>query len=225
MQLHSFYVFTHDSIGLGEDGPTHQPIEQLAGLRAMPGLTVVRPADANEAAEAWAVALEQNHPIVFVLSRQNLPILERIPGSTSGVEQGAYILADAANGKPDVILMGTGSEVQLCVTARETLKGYGVEARVVSMPSWELFERQDAAYRETVLPAAIRKRVTIEAAATFGWHKWAGTDGIVLGIDRYGASAPGEEVMRHFGFTPEHVVFAALRLMGQEPTRPSVKQT
>jgi transketolase len=216
MQLHCFYVFTHDSIGLGEDGPTHQPIEQLAGLRAMPGLTVIRPADANETAEAWAVAMEQNHPTLFVLSRQNLPILERMPDSTAGVAQGAYILADAASGKPDVILIGTGSEVQLCVAARETLRGYGVEARVVSMPSWELFGRQDAAYRETVLPAAIRKRVTIEAAATFGWHKWAGTDGIVLGIDHYGASAPGEEVMRHFGFTAGHVVSAALGLMGKQ---------
>jgi transketolase len=216
MKLHCFYVFTHDSIGLGEDGPTHEPIEQLAGLRAMPGLTVIRPADANETAEAWAVAMEQNHPTLFVLTRQNLPILERVAGSTAGVAQGAYILADAANGQPDVILIGTGSEVQLCVTARETLKGYGVEARVVSMPSWELFERQDAGYRESVLPAAIRKRVTIEAAATFGWQKWAGTDGVVLGIDHYGASAPGEEVMRHFGFTAEHVVFAALRIVGKE---------
>jgi transketolase len=216
MQLHCFYVFTHDSIGLGEDGPTHQPIEQLAGLRAMPGLTVIRPADANETAEAWAVAMEQNHPTSFVLTRQNLPILERMAGSTAGVAQGAYILSDAANGRPDVILIGTGSEVQLCVTARETLKGYGVEARVVSMPSWELFERQDAAYRETVLPAAIRKRVTIEAGATLGWHKWAGTDGVVLGIDHYGASAPGEEVMRHFGFTAEHVVLAALGLVGKQ---------
>jgi len=225
MQLHSFYVFTHDSIGLGEDGPTHQPIEQLAGLRSMPGLTVIRPADANEAAEAWAVAVAQNHPVLFVLSRQNLPILERAEGSTSGVEQGAYILADAANGKPEVILIGTGSEVQLCAKARETLKGYGVEARVVSMPSWELFERQDPAYRESVLPAAVRARVTIEAASTFGWHKWAGTDGTIIGIDHYGASAPGEEVMRHFGFTSEHVVLAALKLVGRHDDAKAVMQT
>jgi transketolase len=224
MQLHSFYVFTHDSIGLGEDGPTHQPIEQLAGLRSIPGLTVIRPADANETAEAWEVAVAQNHPVLFVLSRQNLPILERIPGSKSGVEQGAYILADAENGKPDVILIGTGSEVQLCVKARLLLQTYGVQARVVSMPSFELFERQDAGYREGVLPASLRARVTIEAASTFGWHKWAGTDGIVIGIDHFGASAPGEEVLRKFGFTPEHVVSAALQTLGRNDEASAVTQ-
>ena len=217
MQLHSIYVFTHDSVGLGEDGPTHQPVEQIAGLRAIPGLTVIRPADANEASEGWAVAVQQNHPTLFALSRQNLPILERIPGSESGVAQGAYVLADAENGEPEVILIGTGSEVSLCVKAREKLKSaYGVTARVVSMPSWELFERQDAVYREKVLPKGIKKRVTVEAGTTFGWERWAGSEGTCIGINRFGASAPGDEVMKFFGFTSEHVTAAALKLMERD---------
>lgn len=215
MKLHAIYVFTHDSIGLGEDGPTHQPVEHIAGLRAIPGLHVIRPADANEAAEGWAVAIQQNTPTLFALSRQNLPILERIPGSESGLAQGAYILADADGGKPEVILIGTGSEVALCVKARERLKGYGVRARVVSMPSWELFEAQDASYRNQVLPRDVKKRVTIEAGVTFGWERWAGSEGITIGINRFGASAPGDEVMKKFGFTSEHVTAAALQLMGR----------
>ena len=215
MQLHSIYVFTHDSVGLGEDGPTHQPIEQIAGLRAIPGLVVFRPADANESAEAWAVAVSQSRPILFALSRQNLPILERMPGSESGVAQGAYTLADAEGGKPEVLLIGTGSEVSLCVRAREKLQSYGVAARVVSMPSWELFEQQHADYKEQVLPKAVTKRVTIEAASTFGWARWAGTEGITIGINHFGASAPGETVMKNFGFTVEHLTAAALNLMGR----------
>ncbi len=216
MGLQAVYVFTHDSVGLGEDGPTHQPVEQIAGLRAIPGLTVIRPADANESAEGWKVAVTHNHPTLFALSRQNLAILERIPGSESGVAQGAYVLSDAPTGNPDVILIGTGSEVSLCVKASEKLKTYGVQARVVSMPSWDLFEAQDAGYREKVLPKSIRKRVTVEAGTTFGWERWAGTDGICIGINRFGASAPGEEVMKRFGFTSEHVTAAALELMGRK---------
>ncbi len=215
MGLQAVYVFTHDSVGLGEDGPTHQPVEQIAGLRAIPGLTLIRPADANESAEAWKVAVTQNHPTLFALSRQNLPILERMPGSEAGVAQGAYILSDADNQKPEVILIGTGSEVSLCVKASEKLKTYGVQARVVSMPSWELFERQDSSYRERVLPKSITKRVTVEAGTTFGWERWAGSDGICIGINHFGASAPGDEVMKRFGFTSERVTSAALELLGR----------
>ena len=214
-QLRVVYVFTHDSIGVGEDGPTHEPIEQLAGLRAIPGLVVIRPADPNETAEAWAFAVTHNGPTLLAMTRQNVPHLDRSRAVEPGVARGAYVLCDAEGGAPDVILIGTGSEVGLCVKAQEKLKGYGVKARVVSLPSWELFDKQDAAYRESVLPAAIEKRVTVEAGATFGWHKWAGCEGIIIGIDRYGASAPGAEVMQYFGFTPEHVTSAALRVLGR----------
>lgn len=214
--LKAFYVFTHDSVAVGEDGPTHEPIEHLAGLRAIPGLTVIRPADANETAEAWALAVQRSGPTLFALTRQNVPHLDR--GGVrdgSGVSKGAYILAEADGGTPDVILIGTGSEVALCVKAQEKLRGYGIKARVVSMPSWNLFEEQEQSYRDTVLPKAITKRVTVEAASTFGWHRWAGDSGIVIGIDHYGASAPGEEILRNFGFTVEHVTSAALQLMGK----------
>ena len=214
-KLKAFYVFTHDSIGVGEDGPTHEPVEQLAGLRAIPGLTVIRPGDANETAEAWAFAVQHDGPTLFALTRQNLPHLDRSGAKEPGVAKGAYILADAEQGSPDVILIGTGSEVALCVKGREKLKGYGVKARVVSMPSWELFAKQDAAYRESVLPAGIRKRVTVEAGASMGWREWAGDEGTIIAIDHYGASAPGEEIMKNFGFTAEHVTSAALRLLGR----------
>jgi transketolase len=214
-QLHAVYVFTHDSIAVGEDGPTHEPIEQLAGLRAIPGLTVIRPADPNETAEAWAFAVTHNGPTLLALTRQNVPHLDRSQAIEPGVAHGGYILRDAGGGAPDVILIGTGSEVGLCVKAQEKLKGYGVKARVVSLPSWELFAAQDAAYRESVLPAAIKKRVTVEAGVTMGWHKWAGDEGIVIGIDHFGASAPGPELMQHFGFTVEHITSAALRLLGR----------
>jgi len=212
--LKVFYVFTHDSIAVGEDGPTHEPVEQLAGLRAIPGLTVIRPADATETAEAWAFAVEHHGPTLFALTRQNVPHLDRKSAVDPGVARGAYILAEAEGGVTDIILIGTGSEVALCVKAQEKLKSYNVRARVVSMPSWNLFEAQDAAYRDRVLPPAIRKRVTVEAASSFGWQRFA-ADGIVIGIDHFGASAPGEEVLKNFGFTAEHVTAAALRVMGR----------
>jgi transketolase len=215
-QLKAFYVFTHDSIAVGEDGPTHEPIEQLAGLRAIPGLTVLRPADANETAEAWAFAVQHDGPTLFALTRQNVPHLDRGGAKEPGVTKGAYILSEAEGGAPDVILIGTGSEVSLCVKAREKLQGYGVKARVVSMPGWSLFAAQDEAYRESVLPKSVRKRVTVEAGSSFGWREWAGDEGIIIGIDRFGASAPGDECMKHFGFTPEHVTSAALRLVGRD---------
>ncbi len=215
-KLKAIYVFTHDSIGLGEDGPTHQPVEHLAALRAVPGLTVIRPADANETAEAWAVAIQRNDaPTVMVLTRQAVPHLDRSGAKEPGVARGAYILADSS-GAPDVILIGTGSEVQWCVEARKKLEQHGVKARVVSMPSWDLFADQPESYRESVLPKTIKARVTIEAASPLGWHRWAGDEGVVIGVERFGASAPGEEVMQHLGITAEHVTSAALRLLGRK---------
>jgi transketolase len=214
-QLKAFYVFTHDSIAVGEDGPTHEPIEQLAGLRAIPGLVVMRPADATETAEAWTFAVQHDGPTLFALTRQNLPHLDRSRAQEGSVSKGAYVIAEAEGGAPEVILIGTGSEVSLCVLAQEKLKGYGIAARVVSMPSENLFEKQDAAYQESVLPKAIRKRVTVEAASSFGWHRWAGEEGTIIAIDRFGASAPGEVNMKEFGFTAEHVTSAALRLVGR----------
>jgi len=213
--LKVIYVFTHDSIGLGEDGPTHQPIEQLAGLRAIPHLTVIRPADSNEAAETWAFAVQHDGPTLMALTRQNVPQLDRSHAKDPGVARGAYVLAEADGGVPDVILIGTGSEVSLCVTARERLKGHGVKARVVSMPSWNLFDSQPESYRESVLPRKITKRVTIEAGSTMGWRRWAGDEGIVIGLERFGESAPGAEVLERLGFTAEHVAAAALRLLGR----------
>jgi transketolase len=218
MGLRVVYVFTHDSIAVGEDGPTHEPIEHLAGLRAIPGLTVIRPADATEAAEAWVVAVQRATPTLLVLSRQNLAILDRAYARDPGVARGGYILAEAedgGSGSPQVLLIGTGSEVGLCVKAQARLKELGVPARVVSLPSWEIFAEQDEAYRERVLPAAVRKRVTVEAGATLGWERFAGAEGTMIGIDHFGASAPGEENMKHFGFTAEHVAAAALRLLGR----------
>ncbi len=215
MGIKVFYVFTHDSIAVGEDGPTHEPVEQLAGLRAIPGLNVMRPADATETAEAWAFAVEHNGPTLFALTRQNVPHLDRSNAKDASVAKGAYILSDAEGGSPEIILIGAGSETALCVKAQEKLKGYGIKARVVSMPSWNLFEAQDAGYRESVLPKSIKKRVTIEAGTTLGWDRWATEEGKTIGIDHYGASAPGEEVMKQFGFTSEHVTSAALRLLGR----------
>ncbi|HZL55964.1 MAG TPA: transketolase [Bryobacteraceae bacterium] len=217
MKVRAFYVFTHDSIGVGEDGPTHEPIEQLAGLRAIPGLTVIRPADSNETAEAWAWAIQHNGPTAPILSRQNLPHLDRANAvANTGVANGAYIISEAEGGSPEVILIGTGSEVALCFKAQEKLKGYGVKARVVSMPCMSLFDAQDAAYRESVLPKAVKKRVTVEAASDFGWDRYAGDEGVKIGIDHYGASAPGDQVMKKFGFTVGNVTAAALRLLGRE---------
>ncbi|MBV9304850.1 MAG: transketolase [Acidobacteriaceae bacterium] len=214
-KLQVFYVFTHDSVGVGEDGPTHEPIEQIAGLRAIPNLVVLRPADANETAEAWEFAIEHNGPTLFALTRQNVPHLDRSKAKEGGVAKGAYILAEAEGGAPEVILIGTGSEVALCMKAHEKLAGYGVKARVVSMPSWELFKAQDEGYRESVLPKSMKKRVTVEAASPMGWAQWAGDEGTIIGIDHYGASAPGAEIMKNFGFTAEYVTSAALRLLGR----------
>ncbi|MGA2113694.1 MAG: transketolase [Bryobacteraceae bacterium] len=214
-QLRAIYVFTHDSIGVGEDGPTHEPIEQLAGLRAIPGLVVLRPADPTETAEAWLFAVQHPGPTMLALTRQNVPHLDRGRAVDPNAAKGGYILSEAEGGAPEVILIGTGSEVSLCVQAQATLAAQGIEARVVSLPSWELFSQQDAAYRESVLPAAITARVTVEAGATFGWQKWAGSGGECIGIDRFGASGPGPDVMAHFGFVPETVVAAALRVLGK----------
>ncbi|HET9322191.1 MAG TPA: transketolase C-terminal domain-containing protein, partial [Bryobacteraceae bacterium] len=214
-RLKAIYVFTHDSIGLGEDGPTHQPIEQLAGLRGLPGLSVIRPADPNETSEAWALAVQRDGPTALVLTRQTVAHLDRSTAKDPGVARGAYILSEAGDGPPDVILIGTGSEVQLCAKAQDKLKSRGVKARVVSMPSWDLFEAQDESYRESVLPKKIKKRVTIEAASPVGWHRWAGDEGVVIGVERFGASAPGQDVFDHLGITAEHVTAAALRILGR----------
>ena len=207
-QLPCIFVFTHDSIGLGEDGPTHQPIEQLASLRAMPNLIVLRPGDANEVTEAWKIIAKQQHtPVALVLSRQNMPTLDRSKyAPASGVAKGAYVLADAEGGKPQVILMGTGSELSLCVDAYEKLKADGIKARVVSMPSWEVFDQQDAAYKESVLPSDITARVSVEMAATFGWERYTGSKGRNIGMHRFGASAPLKDLLKYFGFTVDHVV-------------------
>jgi transketolase len=211
MELPVIFVFTHDSIGLGEDGPTHQPIEQLATLRATPNLLTIRPADANEAAEAWRVAVENlQGPTALVLTRQKVPCYDRsVYGAASGLRQGAYILREAEGGKPDVILIGTGSEVTLIVEAERLLAEQGVKARLVSMPCWELFDAQPQSYRETVLPSGVKK-VAVEAAATLGWHKYVGSDGAVIGIDRFGASAPAERLYAEFGFTPQNIAERAL---------------
>jgi transketolase len=199
-ELPVIYSWTHDSVGLGEDGPTHQPIEHLASLRAMPNLRVIRPADANETAVAWRVAIERSGPTALVLSRQNLPVLEGTAGN-QGVAKGAYVLSDA-DGEPDVVLLGTGSEVQVCLAAAERLRADGVAARVVSFPSWELFAEQDEAYQVSVMGLGVA-RVSVEAASTFGWALWADAS---VGIDHFGASAPGAELMEHFGITADNVV-------------------
>ena len=207
-QLPSIFIFTHDSIGLGEDGPTHQPIEQLASLRAMPNMIVLRPGDANEVTEAWKIIVQQQHtPVTLVLSRQNMPTLDRSKyAPSSGVAKGAYVLADAQGGKPQVILIGTGSELSLCVEAYEKLKAEGLKARVVSMPSWEIFDQQDAAYKESVLPSDVTARVSVEMASTFGWERYTGPKGRQIGMHRFGASAPLKDLLKYFGFTVDHVV-------------------
>ncbi|MBB3936901.1 transketolase [Aureimonas phyllosphaerae] len=208
MEIPAVWVFTHDSIGVGEDGPTHQPVEHLASLRAIPGLNTIRPCDANETAEAWRVAMEQTHePTALVLSRQPLPTLDRSKfAPASNLRRGAYILAEAEGGKPDVILLATGSEVSLCVAARETLAGEGIKARVVSMPSWHLFERQDESYRDEVLPPDVMARVAVEQGGSLGWDQYAGSKGAKIVMKTFGASAPIAKLQEKFGFTVDNVV-------------------
>jgi transketolase len=211
MELPVFHVFTHDSIGVGEDGPTHQPIEQLAGLRAIPGMIVLRPADANEVREAYRVMFGLRHnPACLALSRQALPVFDRERyASAAGVARGAYVMADAKDGEPQVILIGTGSEVQLCVNVYEALAREGIRARVVSMPSWELFEQQDAAYRDNVLPPHVTARVSVEQGSVVGWDRYVGREGAIIGMHRFGASAPLKDLLAKFGFTEETVMAAA----------------
>lgn len=211
MELPVIHIFTHDSIGVGEDGPTHQPVEQLASLRSIPGLLTIRPADANELVEAWKVIMKLTHePAALILSRQALPTLDRTKyASAVGVAKGGYVLADAPDGKPDVLLIATGSEVSLCVSACEQLKTQGIKARVVSLPSWNLFELQSKEYRESVLPPAVTARVAVEQASTFGWARYTAPHGICIGMHTFGASAPLKELQKKFGFTPEHIVDAA----------------
>lgn len=214
-KLPVIYVFTHDSAAVGEDGPTHQPVEQLASLRAMPGLTTIRPADANETVEAWRSAMQRRDgPTVLVLSRQKLPTLDRVKfAPASGVGRGAYVISEAKSGPPDAIVMATGSEVHVALEAQEDLDRMGIRVRVVSMPSWEEFRRQPAEYRESVLPAAIGARVSIEAGVGMGWSAWVGDSGIVIGIDRFGASAPGELVLDRLGINRSRVIEAVCTLV------------
>ncbi|QDL06773.1 transketolase [Brasilonema octagenarum UFV-E1] len=211
MEIPVIYIFTHDSIGVGEDGPTHQPVEQLASLRAIPGLITLRPADANEVVEAWRVIMQLQHqPVVLVLTRQALPTFDRTQyAAASGLAKGAYILADAEDGQPNVLLLATGSEVSLCIEAYEQLKTEGIKARVVSMPSWELFEQQSQDYRDSVIPPAVTARVCVEQASTFGWGEYVGSRGARIVMHTFGASAPLKELQRKFGFTPNQVVAAA----------------
>jgi transketolase len=216
------YVFTHDSVGLGEDGPTHQPIEHLAALRAIPNLTVIRPADANETAFAWWAALSRTGgPTALALTRQKLPVLDRTRyTSAEGLLKGGYVLADLGAGTPQLILIASGSEVSLIEAAGRALADEGVAVRLVSFPSWELFLEQDPAYRDSVLPRQIRARISIEAAAPLGWERWVGDEGVAIGLERFGASAPYEEIYRQLGLTVERIVDTARELVGQpEPNR------
>ena len=218
MEIPAIYVFTHDSIGVGEDGPTHQPIEQLASLRAIPGLITLRPADANEVVESWRVIMRLRHePVALVLTRQPLPTFDRSKvAAASGVARGAYVLADSSQGAPEVLLLATGSEVSLCVDAREQLEREGVRTRVVSMPSWEIFEQQPQEYRDQVLPPQVIARVSVEQASTLGWSRYVGPKGICLGMRTFGASAPLKQLQQKFGFTAEHVAVAARQAIASD---------
>lgn len=211
MEIPTIFIWTHDSIGVGEDGPTHQPVEQIASFRAMPGMIVLRPGDPNEVVEAWRVLMGlRHHPAMLVLSRQPQATLDRSRyASAAGVAKGAYVLADAADGEPDVLLIATGTELQLAVAAHEQLTAEGIRARVVSMPSWELFEQQDQVYRDAVLPPSVKARVAVEQGSTFGWERWVGMDGAIIGMKTFGASAPLKALLKQFGFTVEAVVAAA----------------
>jgi transketolase len=220
MGLHVVHVFTHDSIAVGEDGPTHQPVEQLASLRAMPNLRVIRPADANETAVAWKVAVEtRDRPVLLVLTRQNLPTLDRSRhASAEGLRRGAYVVRDAPaavekRSGPDLILLASGSELTLILATAERLQAEGVAVRCVSMPSWDLFDAQPQSYRDEVLPPAVHARLAVELGALQGWHRYVGDKGEVLGVERFGASAPAGALMREFGFTTDNVLARARRLM------------
>ena len=217
MEIPTIHIFTHDSIGVGEDGPTHQPVEQLISLRAVPGLIVLRPGDANEVVEAWKLIAQMKHePVALILSRQAMPTLDRtVFASAAGLAQGAYVLADVGNGQPDVILMANGTEVGLIVAAYEQLKREGIHARAVSMPSWELFEQQDQAYKDSVLPPSVTARVSVEQASTMGWERYVGLRGKAIGMTTFGSSAPLKELQKKFGFLPELVVAAAKEVIGK----------
>ncbi len=220
-RVHVLYIWTHDSIALGEDGPTHQPIEQLASLRAMPNMIVLRPSDATETVEAWRVALTHTDgPVGLILTRQKVPVIDRtVYAAATGLAQGAYVLAGDGDPEPSVILIATGSEVSIALDAHRVLTGDGIRSRVVSMPCWELFEQQPQGYRDAVLPPRVRARVSIEAASPFGWERYVGREGAILGADSFGASAPGPTVMREFGFTPEQIVETAKALLNTTPER------
>ena len=217
MELPAIFVFTHDAMGDGEDGPTHQPVEHLASLRAIPGLVTLRPADANEVVEAYRCIMQLRHkPAVLALSRQPLPTLDRSRyAAASGVAHGAYVLADAPGGNPEVILIASGSEVSLAVNAHETLLAEGIRSRVVSMPSWDIFDHQTQEYQDSVLPPNVKARVAVEQASTFGWERYVGTSGHVIGMKTFGASAPLKELQRKFGFEPDRVVAAAKEQLGR----------
>jgi len=215
MSAHVVYIFTHDSLWLGEDGPTHQPIEHVAALRAIPNLTVIRPADAREVSEAWKVAVECDGPVALILTRQNVDILDRNTfGPASALSKGAYVLA-GAEGTPDVILLASGSEVHVALDARRVLAEKGIQARVVSMPSWELFEAQPQDYKDSVLPPEVTARLAVEAGVSMGWGRYVGLAGEVIGVDRFGESAPYKVLMEKFGFTGEAVAARAEKLLGR----------
>jgi transketolase len=218
MELPTIFVFTHDAMGDGEDGPTHQPVEHLASLRAIPGLVTLRPGDANEVVEAYRYILQLRHqPAVLALSRQPLPTLDRRAfASAAGVARGAYVLADAPGGNPEVVLIASGSEVSLAVEAHAKLLAEGIRARVVSMPSWEIFDQQTQEYRNSVLPPAVKARVAVEQASTFGWERYVGSSGRVIGMTTFGASAPLKALQKKFGFEPDRIVTAARQLLGRQ---------
>ncbi|MGB9492916.1 MAG: transketolase C-terminal domain-containing protein, partial [Terriglobales bacterium] len=217
MEIPAIWIYTHDSIGVGEDGPTHQPIEQLATLRAVPGLMTIRPADANEVVEAWKVIMKlKKEPVALILTRQALPTLDRAKyAPAAGLTRGGYILADSEGGAPQVILIATGSEIYLCIDAYEKLKAEGIRARVVSIPCWDLFDQQEQSYRDQVLPPGVSARVAVEQAAVLGWERYAGSKGRIIGMRSFGASAPLKDLQKKFGFTVDAVAQAARELVGK----------
>src|SRR5258707_8073462 len=218
MELPTIFVFTHDAMGDGEDGPTHQPVEHLASLRAIPGLVLLRPGDANEVVEAYRYVMQLRHkPALLALSRQPLPTLDRSKyAPASGVAHGAYVLADAPGGNSEVIIIASGSEVSLAVEAHEKLLAEGIRSRVVSMPSWEIFDHQTEDYRDSVLPPAVKARVAVEQASTFGWERYVGSSGRVIGMTTFGASAPLKALQKKFGFEPDRIVSEARQLLGRQ---------